>query len=79
MLWVVGLLLRRGLGVPGVRLASGRRSGVAALSRSGLVGHVGHVVLPVGIGIVVHRHLVIPARREDKLFSTAGLVSFFFM
>lgn len=76
MLWVVGLLLRRGLGVPGVRLSSRRRSGVAALSWSGLVGHVGHVELAVSIGIVVHRHLVVPTRRENKLVSTTVLVSF---
>lgn len=69
MLWVVGLLLGRGLGVARVRLSSGRRSWVAALSWSGLVGHVGHVVLPVSIGVVAHRHLIVPTRKENKLFS----------
>lgn len=74
MLWVVGLLLRRGLGVTRVWLSSRRRSWVATLSWSGLVGHVGHVVLPVSIGIVAHRHLIEPTRKENKLISRTDLV-----
>lgn len=65
------LLLGGGLGVTRVGLSSRRHSRVATLSWSGLVGHVGHVVLPVSIGIVAHRHLIVPIRKENKLFSRA--------
>lgn len=68
LLWVVGLLLRRGLRVTRVRLSSRGRSWVATLSWSGRVGNIGYVVLPVGIGIVAHRHLIVPACKENKLF-----------
>lgn len=71
LLRVVGLLLRGLLWVARVaRLSGGWGCWVASLSWSRLVrrvghirhvGHVGHVVLAVGIGIVAHRHLEVPA------------------
>lgn len=69
LLRVVGLLLRRGLGVAGVRLPGEGRPGVATLSWSGLVGHVGQAVLPVSIGVVAHGHLMVP-RKENETLST---------
>lgn len=66
LLWVVGLLLRGLLGVARVGLSSLRGSWVASLSWSPLIGHVGHVVLAVSIGIVAHRHLEVPAWTQQR-------------
>lgn len=60
MLRVVGLLLGGLLGVGRVGLSGWGRSWIAPLSWSGLVGHEGHVVLAVSVGIVAHRHLEVP-------------------
>lgn len=73
MLRVVGLMLGGLLGVPRVGLSSLGGSWVSCLSRSplvrhvGHVGHVGHVVLAVSsIWIVAHRHLEVPAWRQEQ-------------
>lgn len=58
MLGVVGLLLWRLLRI-GVGLLCRRASGVSSLPL-GLIGHVGHIKLPICIGVIVHWHLVIP-------------------
>lgn len=64
MLRVVRLLLGGLLGVGGVGLSGWGGSWIAPLSWRGLVGHEGHVVLAVGVGIVAHRHLEEPGGRD---------------
>lgn len=66
LLGVVGLLLRGLLWVARVGLSGRGGARVAPLSWSGLVGHVGHAVLAVSIGVVAHRHLVVPAQRKQE-------------
>lgn len=60
LLGVIGLLLWWLLRV-GVGLLCRRGSGVSSLPL-GLIGHVGHIKLPICIGVIGHRHLVVPKR-----------------
>lgn len=71
LLGVIGLLLGWLLRV-GVGLLCCRGPGVSSLAL-GLIGHVGHIILPICIGVIGHWHLVIP-EREDKKKNYAKLM-----
>lgn len=66
LLGVVGLLLGGLLGVARVGLSCWGCSWVPSLPWGSLVGHVGHVVLGIRIGVVAHRHLVESAGTNDR-------------